>query len=261
VSADGLAAVVLAAGRGQRLRPLTDLQPKPLCPIANRPLLDWAVQRVEPFVAGGPDSLAVNAHYRAEAVMQHLDGRATLSLEQPEALGTAGALGLLRPWIDGRAVLVTNSDSYLPGGLNELVQDWDGTRIRLLGKDVGRPSDFGTVRYVGACLMPWSAVEGLEPQPTGLYERVWRQAAEEGRLELVTTEQVAIDCGTPTDYLRANLQASGGASVIGSGAVVNGTTDRCVIWPGAVVRAGEHLVEVVRAGTAHAPLTVPAALT
>lgn len=254
-----LAAVVLAAGRGRRLRPLTDQLPKPLCPIANRPLVDLALDRVEPHTGTGPAFVAVNAHYQASAIADHVSGRATVSVEQPAALGTAGALGQLRPWIDGRPVLVTNSDAYLPGGLTELVDGWDGARIRLLGKEVGQPSDFGTVRYVGACLLPWSAVERLEPVPSGLYELVWRDAATRGDLDLVTTEQPAIDCGTPPDYLAANLVASGGESVVGPGAVVAGTIERCVIWPGAAVGAAEHLVEVIRAGTPAQPITVDAA--
>jgi nucleotidyltransferase-like protein len=258
VTGHDFAAVVLAAGRGRRLRPLTDQIPKPLCPIANRPLLDLALDRVEPHAGAGPEFVAVNAHYRASAIADHVAGRATISIEQPEALGTAGALGQLRPWIDGRPVLVTNSDAYLPAGTSELIEGWDGARIRLLGREVGHSSDFGTVRYVGACLMPWWAVQSLAAEPAGLYERVWRDAAARGEIELVTIEHSAIDCGTPHDYLRANLDASGGESVVGPGAVVEGTIQRCVVWPRAVVRPGEHLREVVRAGTPGDPITVPA---
>jgi MurNAc alpha-1-phosphate uridylyltransferase len=257
VSGLDVAAVVLAAGRGRRLRPLTDQVPKPLCPIANRPLVDLALDRVEPYAGGGPEFVAVNAHYRAADIAQHVAGRATVSIERAEALGTAGALGQLRPWIDGRPVMVTNADAYLPNGLAELIDGWDGARIRLLGKQVSRPSDFGRVRYVGACLMPWVAVEPLEAEPAGLYERVWRDAAARGEIDLVTTSRPAIDCGTPQDYLRANLQATGGESVVGPGAVVDGSIRRCVVWPNAAVRAHEHLVDVIRAGTPDDPVTVP----
>lgn len=251
-----LAGVVLAAGRGVRLRPLTDLRPKPLCPVANRALLDLALDRVEPYAGRGGDHLAVNAHYLATMVADHVGDRAHVSVERPVALGTAGALGRLKPWLDGRPVLVTNADAYLTGDLAELVEGWEGQRIRLLGKEIGRPSDFGTVRYVGACLMPWWAVEPLDDQPAGLYERVWRRAAAEGRLELVTTDRTAIDCGTPADYLAANLAASGGRSVVGAGAVVDGRITRCVVWPGALVRGDEVLSDAVRAGTADAPVTM-----
>ena len=87
------AGVVLAAGAGTRLRPLTDLRPKALCPVGGRPLLDLALDRLEPHTGTGPRHLAVNAHHHAEQVVDHVGRRAHLSLEQPEPLGTAGALG------------------------------------------------------------------------------------------------------------------------------------------------------------------------
>ena len=56
-----------------------------------------------------------------------------------------------------------------------------------------------------------------------------------------------IDCGTPRDYLEANLDWSGGDSVVGTGAIVRGTIERCVVWPGAVVEKGERLANAIRA--------------
>jgi MurNAc alpha-1-phosphate uridylyltransferase len=257
-AAPQLAAVVLAAGRGNRLRPLTDLRPKALCPIANRTLLDLALDRVTAHTGTGPEHVAINAHYRAADVRVHVGAAVTVSEEQPEALGTAGALGALRPWLDGRPALVTNADAYLPGGLTELVDGWDEHRIRLLCRDIGRPADFGDLRYVGACLMPWPFLAPLGAVPSGLYEAVWRRELDRGTVELVTTAAVAIDCGTPGDYLAANLHASGGASVVGEDAVVEGTLERSVVWPGAYVAPDEHLRETVRAGTRREPVTVPA---
>jgi hypothetical protein len=74
----------------------------------------------------------------------------------------------------------------------------------------------------------------------------------------VVTSAPVVDCGRPADYLAANLMASGGASVVGEGAVVEGSVERCVVWPGAYVGPREHLVEVVRAGSRDQPLTVAA---
>jgi hypothetical protein len=184
-------------------------------------------------------------------------------VEQPKPLGTAGALGALRGWLDGRDVLLTNADAYTPAGLAELVTGWDGTRCRLLATPVadGERADFTTtgrrVRYVGSCLLPWTAVRDLAPEPSGLYEVLWRDLPTSA-LELVLTGAPVIDCGRPSDYLAANLHASGGASVVGPGAVVAGTLERSVVWPGAYVEGDEHLVEVVRAGSRQRPLTVPA---
>ena len=245
-----LAGVVLAAGAGLRLRPLTYLLPKALCPVGNVALLDHALARIDPYVS----RVAVNAHHHAELIAAHVGARAHVSYEAPCALGTAGALGQLRGWLSGSPVLVTNADAYYTGGLDPLVRGWDGTTVRLLVHRDPARGDFGPDRYSGSCLLPWSVVERLSPEPADLYRMVWRLLWKRGELELVRDDAVFVDCGTPSDYLRANLHASGGVSVIGPGAVVEGVVERCVVWPGAKVRADEHLVECIRANG----LTVPA---
>jgi CTP:molybdopterin cytidylyltransferase MocA len=258
-----LAGVVLAAGLGERLRPLTSLRPKALCPVGNVPLLDLALGRLHPHVGSGAAAVAVNAHHFAEDVVAHVGDRAHVQVEQPRPLGTAGALGRLRDWLDGRDVLLTNADAYTPHGLAELVRGWDGARCRLLATPVGagERADFVTggvgVRYVGSCLLPSAAVRGLAAEPSGLYEVLWRDLPASG-LDLVVTSDPVVDCGRPTDYLSANLLASGGASVVGDAAVVRGRLERSVVWPGAYVGPDEHLTEVVRAGTRERPLTVAA---
>lgn len=235
---DRPAGVVLAAGFGARLRPLTLLRPKALCPIANVALVDLALERVGSAV----DDVAVNVHHGRGALDAHLPAAIHRSFED-EPLGTAGALGQLRGWLDGRAALVVNADVWCPGSLEAFVEGWDGERIRLLlaGDDELHPAS----RVAGA-LMPWGDIAGLAAEPSGLYERSWRDAQKDGRLEAVRHDGPFIDCGTPRDYLAANLSANGGESVIGVGAEVAGTLERCVIWPGAVVRSAESLVDAIR---------------
>jgi len=236
---DGLAGVVLAAGAGLRLRPLTLLRPKPLCPVGDVPLVDLALARVRAVV----DDVAVNVHHGRAAMEFHLTGRAHLSIEEGSALGTAGALGLLRGWVDGRAAVVVNADAWCPAGLEPLVDGWDGERIRLLlvGDDVLTP-----VSRVAGALMPWAELSGLEALPSGLYERCWWPAATAGRLEVVRDDGPFVDCGTPAQYLAANLLASGGASVVGAGARVEGALDRCVVWSEGVVWPYESLTCAIR---------------
>lgn len=239
-----LAGVVLAAGQGTRLRPLTNSIPKALCPINNRAMLDHAIDRVAPHVS----DLAVNAHHFADQIEQHVAGRAIkVSVESPEALGTAGALGALRDWVRGRPVLIYNADAWIPESLGALVDGWDGHLPRLLVKRQIGPSDFGPWRFVGASLLPGVIAASLPPQPLGLYEAVWREAFRRGQLELVSTSSDAIDCGTLNGYLRANLAANGGQSVIGRTASVQGEVVRSVVWDGCTVRRGERLVDSVRA--------------
>lgn len=237
---EGIAGVVLAAGRGTRLRPLTRLRPKALCPVGNVPLVDLALERVGPAV----DRVAVNLHHGRKALDAHLAPDVHRSVEEVRPLGTAGALGQLRPWLDGAAALVVNADAWCPGSLAPFADGWDGERIRLLlhHDDVLHPTS-----QVAGALMPWSEVAALPAEPSGLYEVSWRAAAEAGRLEVVRHEGDFVDCGTPQQYLEANLTASGGESVVEDGAVVEGTVERCVIWSGGWVHRNEHLVGAIRA--------------
>lgn len=236
---DGVAGVVLAAGAGVRLRPLTLVRPKALCPVNNVALVDLALERVRSAV----DAVAVNLHHGRAALDAHLDATVHRSVEHERALGTAGALGHLRGWLAGRAALVVNADAWCPGSLATFVSTWDGERVRLLvaGGDTLEP----TSRIAGA-LMPWSTIQPLAAEPSGLYETVWARAHADGRLEVVRHDGAFIDCGTARNYLDANLAANGGKCVIAEGAVVRGEVDRSVVWPGAVVWPGERLTCAVR---------------
>jgi hypothetical protein len=243
---EGLVGIVLAAGEGRRLRPLTTVRPKPLCPVGNRPLLDLAIERIRPYVS----EIAVNAHHLADQIVEHLAGTdVRVSVEQPEALGTAGALGALREWIAGRDVLVHNGDAWLTDSLEGLVDGWRGEHPRLLVQRTVHldRADFGDRRFVGASLLQGALAAALPAAPLGLYEAVWHEAWKRGEIEFVDALGPAIDCGTVDDYLRANLCSSGGASVIGARCVIEGEVRRSVVWDGCRVERGEVLVDSVRA--------------
>lgn len=239
-----VAGVVLAAGAGLRLRPLTRVRPKPLCPVGDRPLVDHAVDRIRAVVAGGPDAVAVNVHHGRELLEPHLAGLGVhVSVEVDEALGTAGALGFLRGWLDGRAVVVLNGDTWTDAPVAALLDGWDGERSRLLlaGHDPG-----GDRPLLAGALLPWSEVVDLDPVPSGLWELRWARAEAEGRLDRVAVPATFADCGTPGSYLAANLAWSGGAPVVGEGAEVHGTLERSVVWPGLEVGPQERLVGAIR---------------
>jgi MurNAc alpha-1-phosphate uridylyltransferase len=240
--ATDVCAVVLAAGEGARLRPLTRVLPKPLCPVDGVPLIDHALERAR----SATSAIAVNVHHAREAIEAHLDGRVHVSVEEPQALGTAGALGRLRPWIDGRPTLVLNGDTWCPGSLGGFVAGAARTRVRLAL--AGPEERLGPMSRIVAALMPWPEVARLAPAPSGLYEASWRALADSGEIDIVRWDGPCLDCGTPARYLAANLAASGGTSVIGAGARVDGEVVRSVVWPGARVRRGERLVDAVRAG-------------
>lgn len=243
-SPDRPAAVVLAAGSGTRLRPLTAVLPKALCPVGNVALVDLAVARARAVTT----SVAVNVHAGRRLMDAHLEGTGLhVSVEEPVALGTAGALGRLRPWIDGRPVLVVNADAWHTADLAAFARDWDGERARLLTVHEPRLATWGDRAYAGAALLPWPLVRDLPDTPAGLWEVSWRTLRPGADLDLVDHDGPFFDCGTPGDYLAANLAASGGRPVVGAGAVVEGWLDRSVVWPGARVRAGEVLRGAVRA--------------
>jgi hypothetical protein len=202
-----LAALVLAAGRGERLRPLTDTTPKPLLEVGGRPLLELALERVASVVPLEPSRVAVNAHWLAQQISSAVGDRATLSLEQPVALGTAGAVGLLRGWLDGRDLLITNGDAwYSPvPDMASFVEGWDRSRPRLLVvADPSRPDFDGGLRFAGVSLLPWALAAQLAPVPSGLYEEVWSKVP----VDLVPADVTFIDCGTVDDLERAGALAA-----------------------------------------------------
>ncbi len=101
-------AMILAAGEGSRLRPLTLERPKPVLPIAGRPLLEYTICWLRHY---GISRIAVNLHYRPQAVMDclrdgtHLGVEITYSLEET-ILGTAGGVKRMAGYLDGTFVLV-----------------------------------------------------------------------------------------------------------------------------------------------------------
>lgn len=239
---DSLAGFVLAAGVGARLRPLTNVRPKALCPVGNVALVDHAIGHLRTVT----DQIAVNVHHHRRQIQAHVADEVHVSIEAEEPLGTAGGLAHAREWIGGRDVLVVNADAWHDAELRDLVSGWDRDRIRLVVSGEGplRPST-GIV----AAFMPWAEVERLEPRPGGLYEHSWLPAVDAGRLEVVGHHGCFVDCGTPAAYLEANMLSSGGAAVIADGAVVEGTVERSVVWETGRVRAGEHLVDAIRIGS------------
>ena len=247
--------MVLAAGAGTRLRPLTLLRPKALCPVNNVALVDLAIRNLAGLVSG----VAVNVHHLRAPLEEHLRGRVHLSIEEPEALGTAGAIGALRGWIDGRDVLVHNADAYLPEGVEPAARRLGSHQATAARPGRAGGCRFRPVRYLGVSLLPWRQARECLPVVSGLYQSVWRRAAANGEIEFIPYPGWRSTAAGQRDYLLANLAASGGASVIGAGAVVAGEVVRSVVWPGATVRPGERLVEVIRAPVPGGPdLTVAA---
>lgn len=106
--------MVLAAGLGTRMRPLTDTLPKPLIKVAGKALIDWTLDR---FAAAGVTRAIVNVHYRADQMEEHLRARRDLEIiisdERALLLETGGGLKKARAQLGERPVFCTNTDAIL----------------------------------------------------------------------------------------------------------------------------------------------------
>jgi len=127
-------AMVLAAGLGIRMRPLTDDRPKPLVELAGQTLLDRALDRL---VASGVNRIVVNSHYRAEMIAAHLDGRDDIVLSPEEVLlETGGGVKAALAHLGGDPFFVVNSDAVWRDGptpaLERLAGEWDDERMDAL---------------------------------------------------------------------------------------------------------------------------------
>ena len=142
-----LRALVLAAGLGTRLRPLTEHVPKPLLPVAGVPILGHSLAQL---AAAGCEAAAVNLHHLGEQIRHRFGGaHAGMPLtwsEEPELLGTLGALHPLRDFFaPADLVLLINGDSLCRWPLRRLVRQHlaGGAAVTLLLTSRPDPAQFG----------------------------------------------------------------------------------------------------------------------
>lgn len=133
-SAAPRSAMVLAAGYGTRMRPLTDDKPKPMVPVAGRPLIDHVLDRL---ADAGVTQAVVNVHYLADVLEQHLKARQTrgakpaitISDERNVVLGTGGGVVKALPLLGDAPFLHLNSDTIWIDGtrpnLDRLIEAFD----------------------------------------------------------------------------------------------------------------------------------------
>src|SRR5690554_1576171 len=143
--------MIMAAGMGTRMRPLTDTMPKPLVPFAGKPLIDHVLDRL---ADAGIAEAVVNVHYLADMLEAHLASRRhpriIISDEREALLDTGGGTKKALPLLGDDPIITFNSDSVWAGeigsNLANLMDAWDPARMDalLMIADAAR-----TIGYVG----------------------------------------------------------------------------------------------------------------
>ena len=220
-------AMVMAAGLGKRMRPLTATRPKPLVEVAGKALLDHTLDRLR---AAGVRKAVVNVHYLADAIEAHLRNRVTgietvVSDERDLLLETGGGLVHALPLIDADPFLVVNSDNLWVDGpvdsLRLLGSSWDDARMDALlllvplaranchtGTGDFHLSPTGTLRrkrpgavapyvYTGIQIISKRLFRG--ELPTGAFSTnlLWDHAIAEGRCFGAVHQGLWFDVGAP----------------------------------------------------------------
>ncbi|WP_048647369.1 nucleotidyltransferase family protein [Nitratireductor soli] len=217
-------AMVLAAGLGKRMRPITDTLPKPLVKIAGKPLIDWAL---DTLARAGVGTAVVNVHYLADQVEAHLAARAAprivISDERARLLDSAGGVVKALPQLGDDPFFILNADTFWLDGavpnLEKLALAWNGEAMDILLMVAGFEQatghsgsvDFvmdgmGRLRraqkgeagviYAGAIIAAPRVFAGADGEPQSL-NRCFDAAAAQGRLFGMKMDGDWITVGTP----------------------------------------------------------------
>ena len=229
-------AMVLAAGLGTRLSPLTDDRPKALVEIGGRPLIDHVLDRL---AAVGVTRAVVNVHAFADRLEAHLRGRKhpeiVISDERGQALETGGGLKKAMPLLGPGPVWVSNIDTVALGGgapaLEAVAAAWAPNQMDVclllaptrssLGfhdsgdvflHDDGRvrfksPDEIAPYLYVGVHIADPKIVAGAPDGPFSLLD-IWKALAANGRVSGVAPEGLWMHVSDPTgrDLVEARLR-------------------------------------------------------
>ena len=228
-------AMVLAAGLGTRMRPLTNDRPKALVEVGGRALIDHVLDRL---VEAGVEKAVVNVHWFADRLQNHLAARKDVEIvisdERAELLETGGGLKHARALVGDAPVWVANIDSvWLDEGdaLGALARAWDPERmdaLLLLARREGSigfegDGDFflddGRLTFRGDAPSAPYAYMGVhitrpqivDPEPAGPFSlsRIWRRLAPEGRLHGRVLDGFWMHVGDPASRDEAEAKLAG----------------------------------------------------
>lgn len=268
--------LILAAGLGTRLRPLTNEIPKPLVPVVDASILEQQANKAR---AIGDICLHANAHYLYEQVVAEGErlGFEKVWVEQPEIFGTAGPLKRIYNEGYRGGLLIMNGDAYCQFDLCEFVQNAkaSGADVALLAVDfpevntfrvgpdgrlAGVSGRFGSEEGLPATFsgVSWYSDEALSRIRDGEFDirEFWKQEIAAGRAPFVDMTQLHatwIDMGSPEglmDACDARLEELGrkGESVIlpGANVPVSAKIKHSVLFAGAVVQENETVEDEIR---------------
>jgi len=141
-------AVVLAVGEGRRLRPLTERRPKPMVPVANRPILEYVIEALS---GAGVDGLVFIVGYKRKRIQTYFGDGDDWGVDieyvvQEKQLGTGQTL-LQAEGVTKDEFLVLNGDSVVDSGVVEGMTAGKGTLVGVTQAD--EPSDYGVVELDG----------------------------------------------------------------------------------------------------------------
>ncbi len=271
-------ALLLAGGFGTRLRPLTYTRPKPLIPVAGRPMLEWALDRLSPEV----DHVVVAVNWLAETLEEYFaqserDLRFSV-VRESEPLGTAGAVKNCQEHLTSDAFFVLNGDIVSDMDLVAMVQqhketgavgtislkevepaevvhygvvqqdDEDPRRIRGFVEKPATP-DLAPSRLInaGAYLLDRSVMDLIQPgRLVSMEKEIFPQLLDTGFYGSSFTGQW-IDVGDPARLLQAHRALGGGQNIIGQDCTIapDAVMQDCILGDGVTVSPGAQLAGCV----------------
>lgn len=268
--------LILAAGLGTRLRPLTNEIPKPLVPVVDASILEQQANKAR---AIGDICLHANAHYLYEQVVAEGErlGFEKVWVEQPEILGTAGPLKRIYNEGYRGGLLIMNGDAYCQFDLRRFVQNAreSGADVALLAVDfpkvntfrvgangrlAGVAGRFGSENGLPATFsgVSWYSDAALSRIRDGEFDirEFWKQEIAAGRAPFVDMTQLHatwIDMGSPEGLMdacdaRLNELGRSGESVVLPGVNVpeSAKIKHSVLFAGAVVQENETVENEIR---------------
>lgn len=219
-------AIILSAGLGTRLRPLTLELPKPLVPVGDRPLIALIAGRLR---AAGVTDIAVNVHHLAEKITSDLEATeaAFRVIHEPRILGTAGGISGARRLFGGGTLLVWNGDilaeppldgllaaagggslvlalAARPGGAGSVGVGADSRIVRLRGERFG--DEAWSADYIGVAAVGAGALAAMPDEGCLIGDYAIPELRRGGSVHAVPLRGAFRDVGSVESYWAANQE-------------------------------------------------------